>query len=51
MTHLALSFLGHPAIHLGGVEVSIGRSKAIALLAYLAVTHQRQSRAHLAALF
>lgn len=43
MSHLALSFLGHPAIHLNGAEVLIGRTKAIALLAYLAVTHQRHA--------
>lgn len=50
MAHLCLSFLGHPLIHLNGVAVTLGRYKAIALLAYLALTQQAQSRAHLATL-
>ena len=51
MPHLALHFLGSPLIELQGVPVVIVRRKAIALLAYLAVTKRRRSREHLANLF
>lgn len=51
MPHLALHFLGSPLIELQGVPVTIVRRKAVALLAYLAVTKRRQQREHLASLF
>jgi predicted ATPase/DNA-binding SARP family transcriptional activator len=51
MPHLALHFLGSPLIELQGVPVVIVRRKAIALLAYLAVTKRRRPREHLANLF
>lgn len=50
MTQLALHFLGAPRLELGGKAVSLSHHKATALLAYLAVTGQRHTRAALAAL-
>ncbi len=51
MPHLALHFLGPPLIELQGVPAVIVRRKAVALLAYLAVTKRRRPREHLANLF
>lgn len=51
MPTLNLSFLGPPRIELDGLAVEIPTRKAVALLAYLAVTGQPQSRERLAALF
>lgn len=50
MTRLALHFLGAPRLELDGKAVSLSHHKATALLAYLAVTGQRHTRAALAAL-
>jgi predicted ATPase/DNA-binding SARP family transcriptional activator len=47
---LSLRFLGPPQIELGGVPVEVDTRKAIALVAYLAVTRQVHSRESLAAL-
>lgn len=47
---LTLSLFGAPTARLDNQEIRIGRRKAMALLAYLAVTQRRQSRAQLAAL-
>jgi predicted ATPase/DNA-binding SARP family transcriptional activator len=49
MAGLKLSFLGPPRIELNGVPVEIQRRKALALLAYLAVTGEPQRRDTLAA--
>ena len=38
MSYLALYLLGQPRVELNGEELHIGRRKATALLAYLAVT-------------
>jgi len=51
MTHVHLRLLGPPQIQLDGRQVELGTRKVLALLAYLAVTGQVQSRAVLAALF
>ncbi|MFN8440336.1 MAG: tetratricopeptide repeat protein [Caldilineaceae bacterium] len=51
MTRLTLSFLGSPKIQLDEVEVNIGRAKALALLAYLAVTQRPAARDSLLPLF
>jgi len=48
MSHLALCLLGPPRIERDGVPINVERRKAVALIAYLAVTHQRQSRDALA---
>ena len=51
MSKLKLSFLGSPQIEQDGKLVDIGGSKALALLAYLAVTGQNHSRDALGTLF
>ena len=51
MPTLSLSFLGAPRIESDGQPVEIPARKAIALLAYLAITGQPHSRERLAALF
>ena len=51
MSGLRLALLGPPHIELDGVPVEIKRRKAVALLAYLAVSAQEHSRAHLATMF
>ncbi len=50
MPRLTLHFLGPPLIELDGQPVQLGRHKAVALLAYLALTHQPRSRDALATL-
>ncbi len=50
MAQLELSFLGAPRVLLNGAPVAFDTRKAIALLAYLAVTGQPQQRDTLAAL-
>jgi DNA-binding SARP family transcriptional activator len=50
MSHLELFLLGPPRIELDGEGVSIARRKAVALLAYLAVTGRSHSRDALATL-
>jgi predicted ATPase/DNA-binding SARP family transcriptional activator len=50
MSRLTLYFLGPPLIELGGEPVHLGRHKAVALLAYLALTGQPHSRDALATL-
>ena len=44
MARLNLSFLGSPTVLLNGAEVHIGRTKGVALLAYLAITGQSTTR-------
>ena len=48
---LVISLLGPPIITVNGAEFDTERRKAIAILAYLAVTGRRQPREHLAAFF
>src|SRR5690349_18385820 len=50
MSRLALSLLGPPRIERDGMFIDVDTRKAIALIAYLAVTRQRHSRDALAAL-
>lgn len=50
MSQLTLALLGAPQIRLADQEVNIGRNKAVALLAYLAVTPQPVTRETLLAL-
>ena len=50
MPDLILRFLGPPQIELDGEPIRLGRHKAVALLAYLALTHQPHSRDALATL-
>lgn len=50
MTHLALSFLGSSRIMRDGAPVVVDRSKAVALLAYLALTERQHTRDAVAAL-
>ncbi len=50
MSRLALSLLGPPRIERDGMLIDVDTRKAIALIAYLAVTRQRHSRDALAAL-
>ncbi|MFN2195536.1 MAG: hypothetical protein ACK2UW_05360, partial [Anaerolineales bacterium] len=50
MPELEIALLGPPQISLSGKQVKTDRRKAIALLAYLAVTGKPQSRDFLAAL-
>lgn len=50
LPHLVIRLLGPPQIELDGKLVSVETRKAIALLAYLAVTGQAQSRSTVAAL-
>ena len=49
MTTFRLHLLGPPHLESDGVEVHIGRRKAVALLAYLAVTGRAHTRDALAA--
>jgi hypothetical protein len=51
MPRLQMYFLGPPRVELDGEPVSISRHKALALLAYLAVTGRRHRRDALATLF
>lgn len=51
MSTLKLSLLGSPQIELEGVNVTIPRRKALALLVYLTVTQERHTRETLATLF
>jgi hypothetical protein len=48
MTRLALYLLGPPGVEIDGRDIRIGRRKALALLAYLAVTRQSHTRDALA---
>ena len=50
MPHLKLFLLGPPRVEVDGAPIEIGRRKAIALLAYLALSGQSQSRDSLATL-
>jgi len=50
MPKLALYLLGPPRVELDGQAVPLGRRKAVALLAYLALTRQPHSRDALATL-
>lgn len=50
MARLSLSFFGAPKIQLDGVDLSVGRTKSVALLTYLAVTQHPSTRDALAAL-
>jgi hypothetical protein len=50
VSRLALYLIGSPRIELGGEEIHIGRRKALALLAYVAVTRERHQRDALATL-
>ena len=44
MSRLALYLLGPPRLERDGQSIHIGRTKAVALLAYLAVTGQPHAR-------
>ena len=44
MSRLTVSFLGAPRIERDGVPVALDSRKAVALLAYLAITHEHHSR-------
>ena len=50
MSHLVLRLLGPPRLELDGSPLEIDRRKAIALIAYLAMTGQGHSRDSLASL-
>ena len=50
MACLSLSLLGPPLVELDGQPIQLGRHKALALLAYLAVTRRSHSRDALATL-
>src|SRR6266849_2178954 len=50
MSHLALFLLGPPRIERDGVVINMDTRKAVALIAYLAVTRQRHTRDALATL-
>ena len=50
MSRLALFLLGTPRIECNGENINLDTRKAIALIAYLAITQQRQSRDALAVL-
>ncbi len=50
MSELKLLLLGPPSVEVDGEPVEIGRRKALALLAYLAVTGERHTRESLATL-
>ena len=50
MPHLSIQLLGPPTIEIDGKPISVDTRKAIALLAYLAVTGKAQSRSTVAAL-
>ncbi len=51
MSRLALFLFGSPRIELDGTPVKVSRHKAMALMAYLAITTEIQSRNTLATLF
>ncbi|MCP4518235.1 MAG: hypothetical protein GY824_23770, partial [Delftia sp.] len=51
MSELALHFLGPPRVELDGAAITVDRRKALALLAYLALTGRAHSRDALATLF
>ncbi len=51
MGRLTISLLGPPRIEVDGEPLSVDTRKAVALLAHLAVTGERESRDSLAALF
>jgi predicted ATPase/DNA-binding SARP family transcriptional activator/class 3 adenylate cyclase len=51
MARLALYFLRSPRVVLDGQDIHLGRRKAVALLAYLAVTKRTHTREALATLF
>jgi DNA-binding SARP family transcriptional activator len=51
MTELSVYLFGPPRVECDGVEVEIGRRKAVAILAYVAISGSPQSRATLATLF
>ena len=51
MANLALHFLGTPLIERDGVPLQVVRHKAVALLAYLALTRRRHARQDVATLF
>ncbi len=50
MPHLTLAFIGPPVIEQDGVPLQVDTRKAVALLAYLAVTQKEHGRDSLAAL-
>ena len=50
MAQLAINLLGPPKIEVDGRPIEISRRKAVALLAYLALTGQPHGREALAAL-
>src|SRR5579863_9279283 len=50
MAGLFINLFGPPRIELAGVPINVDTRKAIALIAYLAVTRQQHSRDSLAAL-
>src|SRR5579871_4791106 len=50
MSQLKMTLFGMPQIEVDGLSIDLGRRKAIALLAYLAVTNQPHSRDTLATL-
>ncbi|MBI9093019.1 MAG: tetratricopeptide repeat protein [Desulfobacterium sp.] len=51
MTELRFQFFGPPCFTLNGASIKVGRRKALALAAYLAVTGKSHSRERLADLF
>ncbi len=51
MTELRFQFFGPPCFKLNGASIRVGRRKAVALAAYLAVTGKSHSRERLADLF
>jgi DNA-binding SARP family transcriptional activator len=51
MSKLELFLLGSPQVEIDGIPIELERRKAMALLAYLAVTEKSHSRDTLAALF
>ena len=51
MSQLRISLFGPPRIEHNGAPIVVGRRKAVALLAYLAMSGQPQSRDSIAALF
>ena len=50
MSNLEIVLLGSPSVSVAGAPLAVDTRKAVALLAYLAVTAQAHSRDHLAAL-
>ena len=51
MSRLRLLLFGSPQVEIDGTAVEISRHKAVAILAYLAVTGEKHSRDKLAAMF